>query len=237
MADYWIKLYHEIIDDPKMATMPDRLWRRAVEMFLLAGKLDKTKKGILPDTRQLAWCLRVDSDSLQDDLEQLHGYGIIEPIAAGWIVCKFETRQAPAGAAERVRRHRELKQKTEYYGNDDVTNSYTEQINRLTESEADSDSEKTTSSSDWKKLYAMFESEIGVASSTIVTMLEEDLQRYGLINCLDAIKISVAQNKRKWSYVRGILKNQWADGKNKPLQENKMYEGSIILPDGTITEA
>jgi len=27
MADYWIKLYHEIIDDPKMATMPDRLWR------------------------------------------------------------------------------------------------------------------------------------------------------------------------------------------------------------------
>jgi len=130
MADYWIKLYHEIIDDPKMATMPDRLWRRAIEMFLLAGKLDSTKEGVLPDTRQLAWCLRVDSDSLQSDLEQLHGYGIIEPIANGWIVRNFATRQAPASGSERVKRHREQKQKDEYYGNESVTNRYTEQINR-----------------------------------------------------------------------------------------------------------
>ena len=92
------------------------------------------------------------------------------------------------------------------------------------------------SSSDFAQLYKMFESEIGVASSTIVTLLEEDLQQYGLTNCLDAIKIAVGQNKRKWSYVRGILKNQWADGKNKPPQESKKYEGSILLPDGTITE-
>jgi hypothetical protein len=133
MADYWIKLYHEIIDDPKMATMPDRLWRRAVEMFLLAGKLDSTKEGVLPDTRQLAWCLRVDSDTLQTDLEQLHGYGIIEPIANGWLVRNFAVRQASATNAERVKQHRERKQKAEYYGNESVTNRYIEQ-NR-TESE------------------------------------------------------------------------------------------------------
>ena len=73
MADYWIKLYHEILDDPKMATMPDRLWRRTVEVFLLAGKLSKDKSGVIPDTRQLAWLLRMDTNELQGDLEQLVG--------------------------------------------------------------------------------------------------------------------------------------------------------------------
>lgn len=31
MADYWLKLYIEILDDPKMATLPDRVWREKVE--------------------------------------------------------------------------------------------------------------------------------------------------------------------------------------------------------------
>ena len=31
---YWIKLYHEVLDDPKMALLPDRLWRRTIELFI-----------------------------------------------------------------------------------------------------------------------------------------------------------------------------------------------------------
>jgi len=27
-SPYWIKLYHEILNDPKMGRLPDRLWRR-----------------------------------------------------------------------------------------------------------------------------------------------------------------------------------------------------------------
>ena len=34
----WIKLYLEILDDPKMDLLPDWLWRRAIELFLLAGE-------------------------------------------------------------------------------------------------------------------------------------------------------------------------------------------------------
>ena len=37
-SKYWIKLYHEVLDDPKMARLPDRLYRRCIEVFLLAGK-------------------------------------------------------------------------------------------------------------------------------------------------------------------------------------------------------
>ena len=28
MGSYWIKLYHEVLNDPKMGRLPDRLWRR-----------------------------------------------------------------------------------------------------------------------------------------------------------------------------------------------------------------
>ena len=48
MADYWLKLYIEILDDPKMAVLPDRLWRRIIELFLIAKKLHMN--GHLPET-------------------------------------------------------------------------------------------------------------------------------------------------------------------------------------------
>ena len=34
---YWIKLYHEILEDPKMGRLSDRQFRRVIELFLLAG--------------------------------------------------------------------------------------------------------------------------------------------------------------------------------------------------------
>jgi len=37
-GNYWIKLYIEILHDAKMGAMSDRLWRRTIEMFLLAGE-------------------------------------------------------------------------------------------------------------------------------------------------------------------------------------------------------
>lgn len=39
-SKYWIKLYHEILDDHKMGRLPDRLWRRVIELILLAGEQD-----------------------------------------------------------------------------------------------------------------------------------------------------------------------------------------------------
>jgi hypothetical protein len=143
MPDYWIKLYHEIIDDPKMATLPDRLWRRAIELFLLAGKLCRDKSGILPDTKQLAWLLRIPTDDLQTDLIQLASTGIIESVPGGWKVINFEKRQSPATVNERVKYHRERKQKEQYYGNVTELKRNVTQINRLTDTETNTEREAT----------------------------------------------------------------------------------------------
>jgi len=107
-ATYWIKLYTEILHDPKMGQMSEHLWKRTMETFLLAG--EENKDGMLPSLADMAWTLRVDAEQLETDLIELQHLGILV-FDNGWIVRKFAERQAPADptAADRMRRYRERK--------------------------------------------------------------------------------------------------------------------------------
>lgn len=138
MADYWIKLYIELLDDPKMATLPDRLWRRTIELFLCAGRINKD--GWLPDTNQLSWMLRASTDDLALDLQQVASTGIIQQQAGGWLVTQFAKRQAAVPAKDRMLQMRERQHKQQYYGDvtpplRNVTQSRTEQIRSDTETD------------------------------------------------------------------------------------------------------
>jgi hypothetical protein len=132
MADYWLKLYIEILDDPKMATLPDRLWRRIVELFLMAKR--ENKDGHLPDTRQIAWALRMPADELDHDLKSIVSTGIITQEAGGWFIPKFAARQAAVPARDRMAEMRLRNQKRQYDG--DVTpqlRSVTQSTEQITE--------------------------------------------------------------------------------------------------------
>jgi len=123
-SKYWIKLYHEILEDPKMGKLPDNLWRRAIELFLLAGDLDNG--GSLPDIEGLSWRLRTDKEHLETDLVELASVGIVSQVDGVWIVTNFSKRQEPVDNAVRVAQHRKQKRKDQYYGNEPVTNRYTD---------------------------------------------------------------------------------------------------------------
>lgn len=102
---YWIKLYHEVLDDPKMGTMSDRMWRRTIELFLLAG--DYGEGGILPPMRDMAYRLRISDEILESDLVELAKEGIVAQIEGQWIIEKFQERQSPETASKRAKRFRE----------------------------------------------------------------------------------------------------------------------------------
>ena len=122
---YWIKLYHEILRDPKMARLPDRVWRRAIELFLLAGQIEQD--GILPEFEDIAWQLRVEPDGLLEDMRTLERHGLLTETEDGWIVTHFATRQGAASNADRVARYRDKKRHDQYTGNEVVTKRYTEE--------------------------------------------------------------------------------------------------------------
>ena len=126
MAKYWIKLYHEILDDPKMGRLPDRLYRRVIELFLLAGEMDEG--GILPTLDDMAWKLRINPDELTAELQAIEQTGIVHLNGNGWTVTKFAERQDADTGAERVNRYREAKRKELQT----VTNSYTPVTNHVT---------------------------------------------------------------------------------------------------------
>jgi len=115
-SKYWIKLYHEMNYDPKVIRLSDRLFRRTIQLFLLAGEVDK--EGLLPSIDDMAITLRTEAEQLETELVALSDIGIVSLIDTSWVVTKFAERQAPVGDAERMRRYRERKQKQQYYGDD-----------------------------------------------------------------------------------------------------------------------
>ena len=144
-SKYWIKLYHEILDDPKMGQMPDRLWRRTIELFLLAG--DVNKEGRLPPAKDIAWRLHLSVDGLSDDLSLLATYGIVHEENGQYIVTKFSERQSAMSGAERSRRYHNSQKHNEYqrvhygYSNEHRDDTAT---NRRVDIDIDIDKEEET---------------------------------------------------------------------------------------------
>lgn len=112
-SNYWIKLYIEILNDPKMARLSDHLFRRAIELFLLAGS--HGQDGSLPTVQDMSWQLRATPQKLTADLQALQAVGILDQIDSAWIVTHFEARQSPAETKERSKRYRDTRKQTSYY--------------------------------------------------------------------------------------------------------------------------
>jgi len=109
MSYYWIKLYHEILHDPKMGRLSDPLWRRTIELFLMAGETGKT--GQLPPLPEMSWTCRITEERMLEDLQALSEFNIVHETEAGWFVTHFEQRQDADTDAERKQYQRKRERK------------------------------------------------------------------------------------------------------------------------------
>lgn len=117
---HWIKLYTEILNDPKVGRLSYQLRWRFTEALLLAGAQEDN--GYLPDTTDAAFMAHCSERDMIADWRALADAGLLAETPDGWLVVNFAKRQAPSEVAERVRLHRERKQLLqERYGNISVT--------------------------------------------------------------------------------------------------------------------
>jgi len=143
-SNYWLKLYHELLHDPKMAMLDSDTWRRCIEMFLFAGE-HGTKRGYLPDVTHMAWTLHTTEDALTADIDALVDLGILSRDDDGdAYVTQFESRQAPASSAARQKRHRERSHKAQHYGHE-PRNEHVTTRNTELESDTETETEKIES--------------------------------------------------------------------------------------------
>jgi len=134
---YWIKLYEKMLESNTMGKLPDHLWRRAVELFLLAGK--NGGGGTLPPIEDMAWKLRVTDARLSENLELLARVGIVHEEGGCWNVTNFGRYQGEGiSPTERSRKFREKKR----FSNVAITECNVLEENREEKNRKEEDKEK-----------------------------------------------------------------------------------------------
>jgi len=96
---YWIKLYLEMLDDPKVAMLSHELFRRWIELLMVAGLWGRD--GELPDLAMAAWRLRVNPEELEAVLVELAKSGLVAQIDGLWSIPKFAERQSALSSTDR----------------------------------------------------------------------------------------------------------------------------------------
>ena len=205
MKRQWIKLYLEILDDSKMGRMPDLLWRRTIELFLIAGESDKD--GLLPPVEDLAWRLRTTVEEMAGSLNALAG--VVEQTPQGWFVTKFKDRQY-SESYERVKRYRNANSNAS--GNADVAEK---QSSSPSSSYSYSDSSEGGGTGEGE-VFAAYEKNIGLLTPHIADGIKSDVDDFTAAWVLAAIEYATKQEKRSLSYVEGVLKGWKRDGLQSP---------------------
>jgi len=145
-AFYWIKLYDEILDDPKMGRLSDGAHRLCINLFLLAGRQDN-RDGRLPDFEDIGWLLRLSPDDLQSYWGELERADIVSISDGNPHVNQFSKRQAAVSDAERMKQYRERKRIDELEESDEAVteekrNSDASVTKRNTDTDTDTDTDK-----------------------------------------------------------------------------------------------
>ena len=74
-------------------------------------------------------------------------------------------------------------------------------------------------------IFSLYEKNIGLLTPMISEELKEAEQEYPADWVGDAFKIAVENNKRNWSYIRGILKRWQTEGRSEGTKKKKTWYG------------
>lgn len=112
MAGYWLKLYTEILDDPKYYHLSDLAKLGMIELMMVAKKYDHN--GELPPIEDVCFYTRRSEEWWKPVYEELHKIKYLVTEDEKTFIRKFAERQEKVEPAERQRKSRQRKQKQEY---------------------------------------------------------------------------------------------------------------------------
>jgi DnaD/phage-associated family protein len=222
----WIKLYTEILDDPKMGRLPNHLWRRAIELFLLAGK--NGNGGALQPVEEMAWTLRLDKVKMLEDLHGLAEVGVVQEAQPDqWVVVNFAKRQAALTDAERKKKQRSGVDKPPSGKSHAKEETVSQECHEnVTEEEEEEEKESTTATttgapSEKMNVFKMFSDNFGSLGPVTTDVLIDMEKTYSEEWALAAMTEAVMSNARNLKYVETILRRWKAEGfqsqKQKPV--------------------
>jgi DnaD/phage-associated family protein len=244
----WFRVYSEMMSDRKINRICKKTGQsKALVIGLWVCLLSLANESPQRGTLLLAEDIPFSTEDLEDEiglpeeiitqlLDEFRTYGMISGSGIISIENWGKRQYKSDSSTSRVRHYRARKKAKEH--DETLQERYSNALE--TESETDTEEEtesETTTSGDFGQLCTAYEHNIGPLSPMTADMLEDDLGQYGLQICLDAILVAVEQNKRKWAYVRGIMRNWWSDGRGPSKKEIRASQPQkIVLPSGEIVE-
>jgi hypothetical protein len=126
----WFRMYADILNDPKVQLLPDRLFKFWVNCLALTSE----RRGYLPNAREISFRLHLSLTEVEDDLACLMSHGLIDAEkVAGKTVLQphnwFDWQPAPDPSKHRMRRLRERRKSTgEEAGDGGVTEGVTRHV-------------------------------------------------------------------------------------------------------------
>jgi hypothetical protein len=113
MAYSWMKLHCSLLDNSKTGLLPDHLWRKYIELNLIAKEFDRN--GQLPSAEEMAWRLRITPNQCNETLQELEKYALVKLYCnealqndtKTYILPDFLTSQEPEPVEKRVSEHRQ----------------------------------------------------------------------------------------------------------------------------------
>ena len=105
----WLRLYHDVLDDPKVQRLDPGVFRIWINLLCLASRSEP--RGTLPEPGDIAFALRVDEATARAALDVLLERGLVEVTDGGLAIHNWDARQFRSdNVSERVRRHRKSAQ-------------------------------------------------------------------------------------------------------------------------------
>ena len=132
----WLRLYSEMLDDPKIQRLLPPLFKIWVNLLCLANK-NESSRGELPCIEDIAFCLRISEEETADALQTLKRKGLIDSKGEGFIPRNWVKRQPESdNAAKRMQEKRDKEkgadvvQNTLRTSSEHVTNKFALDKNR-----------------------------------------------------------------------------------------------------------
>ena len=141
-AYFYAKVHHSILNDPQWGMLPDAVWRKRVELEILANETPENDDGVLPPISVICWRLHITQQQCEEMLEQLSALNIVtkrynkcnESLqlnsndSVTWLLTDFHERQRAATNTERQTHFRARKGQNSndslQESNETVTNRY-----------------------------------------------------------------------------------------------------------------
>lgn len=103
----WLRLYSEVLHDPKVQRLPAHLFKHWINLLLLAN--EQEERGVLPDMDTVAFELRITEEEAEETVGFLLERGLLDRTAHGLAPHNWELRQPKrdAPSTERTRAFRQ----------------------------------------------------------------------------------------------------------------------------------